>query len=109
MDKRQTERQACLDPIEWTYFNQNRFHDAVKRNDSRKGFYFESTVCPKINASILIKPSTCPKREAVIRCASSFRSLALAKVKWLRIIKADEDPLYGIGAEYFESTTAPFF
>jgi len=106
-NQRRGRRQACQAAIEWMYFNQGEFQRAVKRNDGRRGFYFESATCPKVNASIFVKPCKghcCPASDA-----PGVRATALARVKWIKRIKSGDDPLYGVGAEYFDSSLDPLF
>lgn len=105
--QRRGRRQACEAAIEWMYFNQGEFQGAVKRNDGRQGFYFESPSCPKINASIFVKPRS--GHGTGKSGAPQVRTTALARVKWIKVIKSGDDPLYGIGAEYYDSPLDPFF
>jgi len=108
-NKRQCGRQSCEATIEWTYFNQGQYQRAVKRNDGRRGFYFESPSCPKINAAIFVKPSTGRRTEGKKHGATGYRTTAVARVKWIKVLQSGDDPLFGIGAEYFESSLDPLF
>jgi len=106
-NQRQCRRQTCEAAIQWTYFNQGEFRCAIKRNDGRKGFYFESPSCPKLNATIFIKPGpgTNPGNAASV----TVRTAAVARVRWIKTITSGDTPLYGIGAEYFDNTLDPYF
>lgn len=106
-NQRRNRRQACEAAIEWMYFNQGEFQRAVKRNDGHRGFYFESSSCPKLNASIFVKPRN--GHGSATSASPGVRTTALARVKWIKQINSGDDPLYGIGAEYFDSVLDPFF
>ena len=101
-DKRACERHNHNAAIAFSYFNKDRFYEAQTLNHCAGGMRFKSEVFLQPGATLYIRVKKIHPNGICKGDCRELRSVTLAEVKWCKECLNETEPIYEIGAKYYE-------
>jgi hypothetical protein len=101
-NKRVCERRRHTAIIEFSYFNKRHCFEGQTLNHCDDGICFKSEVALKPGATVSVRIRNFHPHGARNGDCRGLRSIALAKIKWCKEILDETEPIYEIGARYFQ-------
>lgn len=97
IQRRAFEREPCDIPILFSPAGSDRFHQAVMRNYSQGGVYFESHLALSKGMSIFVQTGEEAPPDPM---GEVFKDIRPAEVRWCMAIAGTEPQKFGCGIQY---------
>jgi hypothetical protein len=101
-DKRACERHRYTATIEFSYFNKKHRYEGQTLNHCDEGMCFKSEIFLQPGAIVFIRAKDLHPNDACTGDCRGLRLLTLAEAKWCKDISNETEPVYEIGARYFQ-------
>ena len=102
VEKREYERHSYQSPISVSYFNLDNYCSAKSINYSMDGICFEGDCAFNPGAAIYVRREKCTANNSATKIYEGCRTIALAKIRWIKKLPNGRDSKYSIGAKYYE-------
>jgi len=102
INQRACERHRHTATIEFSYFNKKHRYEGQTLNHCDEGICFTSEVPLKPDATVCIRVKHLHPNGACTGDCRGLRLLTLAEAKWCKEITNETEPVYEIGARYFQ-------